>query len=126
MYKSQNKSKGAAVILVIFFVGFGIVCLWLGSKIGGMYWDKYLLQKTLQAVASDSSSARKHPQEIFNAIQKRIEVQNLRIAPEDFELDASRSPKILKIYFKKDVVLTDFLTVSGETWLSAPIRVESE
>lgn len=87
-----------------------------------MYWERYLLQKTLQQVASDPSAGKRSAQETFNAIQKRIEVQNIAIGADSFELDASRNPKVIKIYFKKDVELTEFLTVTGESWLTAPVR----
>lgn len=121
-YISKKQSRGATVFMVMFFAALGICSLWLGSKIGGMYWDKYLLQKSLQQVAADPSANKRTAQETFNAIQKRIEVQNIKISAEDFEMDATRSPKIIKVYFKKEAQLTDFLTVTGESWLVAPIK----
>ena len=122
IYKNKNQARGATFFMILFFTAFALCSLWLGSKIGGMYWERYLLQKTLQQVAADPSAAKRTAQETFNAIQKRIEVQNIVISAENFELDATRNPKIIKVYFKKDVELTNFLTVTGESWLTAPIK----
>lgn len=119
----KTKSLGGATTIVLFVV-IGINLLWLGSKIGPMYYQKTVVSKAMEQVAKNISNQSED--EAYQIFAKQLSTQDLTIPREDFQLDKTRKPYTIKVYFQKEENINKFISITGAEWISTKVKKNEE
>ena len=103
---------GAAFVILV-----GILILWGAKLVVPIYFDRWILKQAVVAVANEAKNNNRSAQELYTSLNRKLDAQNVRLAPRDFELDVSSKRQVLKVYFQKEVRINDLLTLSADEWI---------
>ena len=119
----KTKSLGGATTIVLFVV-IGINLLWLGSKVGPMYYQKTVASKAMENVAKNISNQSED--DAYEVFAKQLSTQDITIPREDFQLDKTRKPYTIRVYFQKEESINKFISITGAEWISTKVKQNEE
>ena len=117
--KAQQGHATTTALLIILL----IPCGWVGYKIGLMYWDQFAIQRAVQRVATDLPITRGASDEaIFQELSKTLSLNDITIAPRDFNIDHSTNPPVMQVRIHQEAQLTRELKIVFDDFVKEPIH----
>jgi hypothetical protein len=96
MAGTRRNQAGLTFTGLFLFIGFVLFCIWIGFKVVPPYYQYYSVQKMIENIAKDYSSAS--DAEMRNTLAQRLDVSFIEgVSKDDLKIDRRQNPIVLSV-----------------------------